>query len=195
MEALVYRGERDVRVENLPDAKLEQPTDALVKISTTNICGSDLHMYEGGTNVEKGKVLGHENLGEVTEIGKAVSRVKVGDLVCQPFNISCGFCKNCERGFTSACLNMNPDKPDAAYGYAGMGPYNGGQAEFLRVPFADFSCLVLPEGAEEKQNDYVMFADIWPTGYHAIELACVQTGESVVIYGAGPSDCSPHLPH
>ena len=186
MKALVYKGERDVRVENVPDAKIEQPTDALIKITTTNICGSDLHMYEGRTNVEKGKVLGHENLGEVIEIGKAVSKVKVGDLVCLPFNISCGFCKNCERGFTAACLNMNPEKPGAAYGYAGMGPYDGGQAEFLRVPFADFNCLVLPEGAEEKQNDYVMLADIWPTGYHATELACVQPGESVVVYGAGP---------
>jgi glutathione-independent formaldehyde dehydrogenase len=136
MKALVYRGARDVHVEDVPDAKLEQPTDVLVKITTTNICGSDLHMYEGRTNVEKGKVLGHENLGEVIEIGKAVSRVKVGDLVCVPFNISCGFCKNCERGYTSACLTMNPDKPGAAYGYAGMGPYSGGQAEYLRCLMA-----------------------------------------------------------
>jgi len=186
MKALVYEGPRNVKVKNVPDAKMEKPTDALVKVTTTNICGSDLHMYEGRTNVEKGKILGHENLGEVMEVGKSVSRVKVGDLVCLPFNVSCGYCENCERGYTSACLEVNPGKTGGAYGYAGMGPYEGGQAEFLRVPFADFNCLVLPEGAEEKQNDYVMLADIWPTGYHATELAAVMPGESVVVYGAGP---------
>src|ERR1700688_4096415 len=186
MKALVYKGLRDVRVEEVPDAKIEQPTDVLVKVTTTNICGSDLHMYEGRTDVEKGKVLGHENLGEVIEVGKAVSSVKLGDLVCLPFNVSCGFCKNCERGFTGACLTVNPGKAGGAYGYAGMGPYEGGQAEYLRVPYADFNCLVLPEGAQEQQNDYVMLADIWPTGFHATELACVEPGESVVVYGSGP---------
>lgn len=186
MKALVYEGPRSVRVKNVPDPKIEKATDVLVKITTTNICGSDLHMYEGRTDVEKGKILGHENLGEVIEVGKSVSHVKVGDLVCLPFNVSCGYCENCERGFTSACLNVNPGKAGGAYGYAGMGPYEGGQAEFLRVPFADFNCLVLPEDASEKQNDYVMLADIWPTGYHATELAAVQPGESVVVYGAGP---------
>src|SRR5579862_8385937 len=100
MKALVYNGPRDVSVKEVPDAKLVEQTDALVKITTTNICGSDLHMYEGRTDVEKGKVLGHENLGEVIEIGKAVSRVKNGVLVCLPFNVSCGFCENCERGYT-----------------------------------------------------------------------------------------------
>jgi glutathione-independent formaldehyde dehydrogenase len=187
MKALVYNGPRDVSVKNVPDSRIEQPTDVLVKITTTNICGSDLHMYEGRTDVEKGKVLGHENLGEVIEIGKAVSKVKIGDLVCLPFNISCGFCKNCERGYTGFCLTVNPGSAGGAYGYAGMGPYEGGQAEFLRVPYGDFNCLILPEGAEEKQNDYVMLANIWPTSYHATELACVQPGESVFIYGAGLS--------
>lgn len=186
MKALVYNGPKDVSIEEVPDPKIEQPTDALVKITTTNICGSDLHMYEGRTDVEKGKILGHENLGEVIEVGPAVSKVKVGNLVCLPFNVSCGFCKNCERGYTGACLTVNPGKAGGAYGYAGMGPYDGGQAEYLRVPYADFNCLVLPEGAKEKESDYVMLADIWPTGYHATELACVEPGESVVIYGAGP---------
>jgi threonine dehydrogenase-like Zn-dependent dehydrogenase len=143
-------------------------------------------MYEGRTDVETGKILGHENLGEVIEVGNSVSVVKVGDRVCLPFNISCGFCKNCERGYTGFCLTMNPGNAGAAYGYAGMGPYQGGQAEYLRVPFSDFNCLILPEGAEEKENDYVMLADIWPTGYHATELACLLPGESVAIYGAGP---------
>ncbi len=186
MKALIYNGPRDVSVKNVPDAKIEAPTDVLVKITTTNICGSDLHMYDGRTNVEKGKILGHENLGEVIEIGSAVRQVKVGDMVCLPFNISCGYCKNCERGFTGACLTMNPGTAGAAYGYAGMGPYSGGQAEFLRVPYGDFNCLVLPEDAREKEDDYVMLSDIFPTGYHATELAEVQPGESVVIYGAGP---------
>jgi glutathione-independent formaldehyde dehydrogenase len=186
MKALVYRGPKDVRVENVADAKIEQPTDCLVRITSTNICGSDLHMYEGRTSVEEGKVLGHENLGVVEEVGDAVKRVKKGHYVCLPFNISCGFCENCERGYTGFCLTMNPGSAGAAYGYADMGPYQGGQAEYLRVPYADFNCLVLPDDAEDKEDDYVMLADIWPTGYHATELACVQPGESVVVYGAGP---------
>src|SRR5437764_2752241 len=107
MRALVYRGPRDVRVEEVDDPKIEKPTDVLVKITSTNICGSDLHMYEGRTSVEQGKVLGHENLGEVIEVGTAVDRVKVGDRVCLPFNIACGFCKNCERGLTGFCLTVN----------------------------------------------------------------------------------------
>ncbi len=186
MKALVYHGPRDVRVKEVPDAKIERPTDALVKITSTNICGSDLHMYEGRTNVETGKVLGHENLGQVVEVGPAVDRIKVGDWVCLPFNVACGFCKNCERGLTGACLFTNPGTAGAAYGFAGMGPYSGGQAEYLRVPYADFNCLKLPEDAREKEKDYVMLSDIFPTGWHATELAGVRAGDSVVIYGCGP---------
>ncbi len=186
MKALVYYGPYDVRVAEMPDAVIEQPTDVLVKITSTNICGSDLHMYEGRTDMESGKILGHENLGEVVEVGKAVANIKVGDMVCLPFNIGCGHCKNCEKGFTGFCLTMNPGTAGAAYGFAGMGPYSGGQAEYLRVPYGDFNCLKLPEDAIEKENDYVMLSDIFPTGYHATELAGVKPGESVVIYGAGP---------
>jgi glutathione-independent formaldehyde dehydrogenase len=186
MKALVYNGPLDVRIKEVPDAKIERPTDVLVKITSTNICGSDLHMFEGRTDVEKGKVLGHENLGQVVEAGPAVDRIKVGDWVCLPFNISCGFCKNCERGLTGACLFTNPGTAGAAYGFAGMGPYSGGQAEYLRVPYADFNCLKLPEDAREKENDYVMLSDIFPTGWHATELAGLKPGESVVIYGCGP---------
>jgi threonine dehydrogenase-like Zn-dependent dehydrogenase len=175
-----------VEIQNVPDAKIEQPTDVLVKITTTNICGSDLHMYEGRTDVENGKILGHENLGQVTEIGGAVDQIKVGDWVCLPFNISCGFCKNCERGLTGFCLTVNPGNAGGAYGYAGMGPYDGGQAEYLRVPIGDFNCLKLPEDAQEKQADYVMLSDIFPTGWHATELAGLKPGDSVVIYGCGP---------
>jgi threonine dehydrogenase-like Zn-dependent dehydrogenase len=186
MKALVYNGPCDVQVKDMPDAKLVKPTDVLVRITTTNICGSDLHMYEGRTSMESGRILGHENLGEVIEVGNAVYRVKVGDMVCLPFNIGCGFCENCERGYSGFCLTANPGTAGAAYGFAGMGPYSGGQAELLRVPFADYNCLVLPEDAKEKENDYVMLSDILPTGYHATELAGVKPGETVVIYGAGP---------
>lgn len=186
MKALVYNGAHNVSIQDVPDPKIEKPTDVLVRITSTNICGSDLHMYEGRTSVECGKVLGHENLGEVIEVGNAVDRIRKGDRVCLPFNIGCGFCKNCERGLTGFCLTTNPGSAGAAYGYAEMGPYNGGQAEYLRVPYADFNCLQLPPDAEEKEDDYVMLADIWPTGWHATELAGVLPGESVVVYGAGP---------
>jgi threonine dehydrogenase-like Zn-dependent dehydrogenase len=188
MQAVLYNGPRNVSVKNVPDPKIERPTDVLVKITSTNICGSDLHMYEGRTDFEKGRVFGHENLGEVVEIGNAVDRIKVGDMVCLPFNIGCGFCRNCEAGLTAFCLTTNPDPgmAGAAYGFADMGPYNGGQAEYLRVPYADFNCLRLPEDAREKESDYVMVADIFPTGWHATELAGVKAGDSVVIYGSGP---------
>ena len=186
MKALIYNGPRDVQVKTVPDAKIERHTDVLVKITSTNICGSDLHMYEGRTNMEAGRILGHENLGVVIEVGKAVDRVKVGDQVCLPFNIGCGFCEHCERGLTGYCLTVNPGSAGGAYGFAGMGPYSGGQAELLRVPYGDFNCLVLPPDAQEKELDYVMLSDIFPTGYHATELAGVQPGDTVVIYGAGP---------
>ncbi|GIH20063.1 glutathione-independent formaldehyde dehydrogenase [Rugosimonospora africana] len=186
MRALIYQGPRDVAVRDVPDARIERPTDVLVRITSTNICGSDLHMYEGRTSVEQGTVLGHENLGEVVGVGRAVDRVKVGDMVCLPFNVACGFCRNCERGFTGYCLTVNPGFAGGAYGYADMGPYSGGQAELLRVPYGDVNCLRLPPDAREKENDYVMLSDIWPTGYHATELAGVSTGDSVVVYGAGP---------
>lgn len=186
MRAVVYHGPKNVSVDEVPDAAIEKPTDALIRITTTNICGSDLHMYEGRTDVEVGKVLGHENLGEVIEVGEGVDRLKVGDMVCLPFNIACGFCKNCEAGLTGFCLTTNPGSAGAAYGYADMGPYNGGQAELLRVPYADFNALVLPEDAREKEKDYALLSDILPTGYHGTELAQVGIGDSVVIYGAGP---------
>jgi threonine dehydrogenase-like Zn-dependent dehydrogenase len=178
MRALVYHGPKNVSIDDVPDARIERPTDALVKITTTNICGSDLHMYEGRTSVEEGKILGHENLGEVIEVGDAVDRVKVGD--------ACGFCKNCERGFTGFCLSVNEGMAGGAYGYADMGPYAGGQAELLRVPYADFNCLRLPPDVAVKETDYAMLSDIFPTGYHATELAQVATGDSVVVWGAGP---------
>jgi threonine dehydrogenase-like Zn-dependent dehydrogenase len=186
MRAVVFRGAREVAVEQVPDARIEKPTDVLVRITSTSICGSDLHMYEGRTSLEASRVLGHENLGEVIEVGPAVDRIKVGDRVCLPFNISCGTCRNCEHGYSAFCLTTNPGRAGAAYGYADMGPYRGGQAELLRVPYGDVNCLRLPPDAAERENDYVMLADIWPTGYHATELAGVRPGDSVAIYGSGP---------
>lgn len=189
MRALVYDGPRTVTVKEVPDAKIERPTDVLVRITTTNICGSDLHMYEGRTDLETGRVLGHENLGEVVEVGSAVDRVQVGDMVCIPFNVACGFCANCEKGLTAYCLTTNPDPQlaGASYGYADMGPYSGGQAELLRVPYGDFNCLILPPDARERerQRDYVMLADVFPAGWHATQLACVQPGDTVAVFGAG----------
>ncbi|MDT5028180.1 MAG: glutathione-independent formaldehyde dehydrogenase [Micromonosporaceae bacterium] len=190
MKAAVYEGPRTITVKDMPDARIERPTDVLVKITTTNICGSDLHMYEGRTDMESGRILGHENLGEVVATGEAVDRVRVGDMVCVPFNIACGFCAACERGLTNYCLTTNPDPrvAGAAYGFAGMGPYHGGQAELLRVPYGDVNCLVLPPDARdrERQKDYVMLADIFPTGWHATRLAEMVPGDTVVVYGAGP---------
>jgi glutathione-independent formaldehyde dehydrogenase len=188
VKAVVYNGPRDIAVRDIDDPGIEQPTDAVVRITTTNICGSDLHMYEGRTDFEQGRVFGHENLGQVVEVGKGVQRLKVGDWVCLPFNVACGFCANCTRGLTNYCLTAQPGEnmAGAAYGFADMGPWQGGQAELLRVPWADFNALRLPEDAEEKQDDYVMVADIFPTGWHAVEMSGLQAGETIVIYGGGP---------
>ena len=193
MKALVYNGPRNVAVQHVPDPAIERPTDVLVRITTTNICGSDLHMYEGRTDIEPGRVLGHENLGEVVDVGAAVVRIKNGDMVCLPFNIGCGFCENCEKGFTGFCLTCNPGMAGAAYGFAGMGPFNGGQAELLRVPFGDFNCLRLPPDAAERRPTTSCCADIFPTGCHATVLAGLQPGELVVIYGAGRSASWPRF--
>ncbi|MHB2024864.1 MAG: alcohol dehydrogenase catalytic domain-containing protein [Mycobacteriales bacterium] len=157
MQGLVYQGPRRVAVQTVDDPKIEGPLDAIVRITTTNICGSDLHMYEGRTSVEEGKLLGHESMGIVEEVGPAVTRIRVGDRVSVPFNVSCGTCRNCERGWTSFCVRTNPIEgvDGAAYGYANMGPYPGGQAEYLKVPFADFNLLRLPPG-EQHENDFAM---------------------------------------
>ena len=188
MKAVVYHGPRNVSVNEVPDARIEKPTDALVRITSTNICGSDLHMYEGRTDFEEGRIFGHENVGEVVEVGDAVEKVHVGDMISAPFNVSCGHCKNCEHGLTNYCLYANPDPKiaGAAYGFADMGPWAGGQAELLRVPWADFDALRLPEDARERQDDYVMLSDIFPTGYHAVEMSGLQPGETIVILGGGP---------
>ncbi len=187
MKGIVYQGAYDVSVEDVPEPQIQAPTDAIIKITTTNICGSDLHMYEGRTNVEKGTVLGHENMGIVEEVGSAVNRIRKGDRVSVPFNIACGTCRSCNQGWTSFCERTNPIEgmQGAAYGYANMGPYDGGQAEYLRVPYADFNLLQLPEGTEH-ENDFTMLSDIFPTGWHGTELAGMRPGDAVAVYGAGP---------
>jgi glutathione-independent formaldehyde dehydrogenase len=188
VKAVVYEGPRQVSVKDVPDARIERPTDVLVRITSANICGSDLHMYEGRTDFETGRWFGHENMGQVIEVGDGVDKVKVGEYVVLPFNVACGHCKNCERGLTNYCLTAQPvpNWAGAAYGFADMGPWAGGQAELLRVPWGDFNCLRLGEDAVEKQTDYVMLADIFPTGYHATEMANVKPGDQTVIYGGGP---------
>jgi glutathione-independent formaldehyde dehydrogenase len=186
MKAVVFKGPFDVAFEEVDDPRLEGPLDAIVRITTANICGSDLHPYEGRVEMDSGMVLGHENMGIVEEVGPGVDRVKVGDRVSVPFNLACGTCRNCNEGLTSACLRANPSgNPGAGYGYPMMGPYWGGQAELLRVPWADFNLLNLPEGTEH-EADFAMLSDIFPTGYHGTELAHVTPGKTVAIFGAGP---------
>ena len=187
MKAVVYKGKNKVVVEEVPDPRIEAPGDAIVRITTAAICGSDLHMYDERSNAEPGTVFGHENQGVIEDVGRGVVSIQPGDRVVLPFNIACGFCFNCARGYTNACLTANPEAPTAGYGYAGMGPYRGGQAEFLRVPFADFNCLKLPgKPGDEFEDDFVLLADIFPTGWHAAELAHVKSGDSVAVFGAGP---------
>src|SRR5215211_361897 len=185
MRAVVYRKPFEVAVEEVPDPRIEQPNDVIVRITSTCICGSDLHMYEGRTAAEPGIVFGHENLGLIEEVGSGITSLEQGDRVVMPFNVACGFCKNCLGGYTGFCLTVNPGFAGGAYGYVAMGPYPGGQAEYLRVPYADFNCLPLPAGTEH-ESDYALLADIFPTGYHGCELAGVSPGETVAVYGAGP---------
>ncbi|MFB6079097.1 MAG: glutathione-independent formaldehyde dehydrogenase [Halarchaeum sp.] len=190
MKGVVYKGEHEVAVEDVDEPAIQEPTDAILDITTTAICGSDLHMYEGRTAAEPGIVFGHENMGVIEEVGEGVSDLEVGDRVVVPFNVACGHCKNCEEGKTGFCTNVNPSggvPAGGAYGYVGMGPYQGGQAEKLRIPFADFNALKLPgEPGDENEASFALLADIFPTGWHGTELADLQPGESVAIFGAGP---------
>jgi len=186
MKAVTFEGPRKMVVEEKPVPKITAPTDALLRVTTAAICGSDLHMYEGRTELQKGMVVGHEIMGVIEKVGDAVRGIKPGDRVVLPFNIACGYCHNCVRGNTHACLTMN-EQPHAAYGYAGMGPYSGGQAERVLVPYADFNCLKLPgTPGDQFEDDFILLADVFPTGYHATELAFVSPGKTVAIFGAGP---------
>ncbi|RRJ31530.1 glutathione-independent formaldehyde dehydrogenase [Halocatena pleomorpha] len=188
MKAVVFQGDNDVAVEEVDEPEIKNPNEVVVDITTTAICGSDLHMYEGRTDAEPGLVFGHENMGIVEEVGEGVTTLSEGDRIVLPFNVACGFCRNCEAGYTGFCINVNETgsvPAGGAYGYVGMGPYQGGQAEKLRVPYADFNALQLPEG-DEHENSFALLADIFPTGWHGTRLANLQPGESIVIFGAGP---------
>ncbi|MBM9508741.1 glutathione-independent formaldehyde dehydrogenase [Actinacidiphila acididurans] len=185
MKAVVYKGPFEVNVEDVAKPAIQHPNDVIVRVTSTAICGSDLHMYEGRTAAEPGIVFGHENLGIIEETGQGVTSLKKGDRVVMPFNVACGFCKNCAAGYTGYCLTVNPGFAGGAYGYVAMGPWPGGQAEYLRVPYADFNCLKLPEGTAH-ETDFILLADIFPTGYHGCELAGVSPGDSVAVYGGGP---------
>ena len=187
MRAVVWKGPHQMEVEQVDDARIDEPNDVVVKLTTTAICGSDLHMYEGRAPVEPGMVFGHENLGVITEVGPGVRTLQAGDRVVLPFNVSCGFCFNCVRGYPNACLTTNPSAHGGGYGYSGMGPHRGGQAEAVRVPYADYNCLKLPgQPGDELEDDFVLLADVFPTGYHATEQAHVLPGDTVAIFGAGP---------
>jgi glutathione-independent formaldehyde dehydrogenase len=160
----------------------------ILKVITTNICGSDQHMVRGRTTVSAGTVLGHEITGEIIETGSDVEFMKVGDLCSVPFNIACGRCWNCKAGHTGVCLNVNAARPGAAYGYVDMGGWIGGQAEYVMVPYADFNLLKFPDydQAMEKIGCLTTLSDIFPTGYHGCIQANVQPGKTVYIAGAGP---------
>ena len=164
------------------------PHGAILRIVSTNICGSDQHMVRGRTTAPAGLILGHEITGEVIEAGPDVEFIKVGDLCSVPFNIACGRCRSCKEGNTGVCLNTNPDRPGSAYGYVDMGGWVGGQAQYVMVPYADWNLLKFPdrEQAMEKILDLTMLSDIFPTGFHGVYTAGVGPGSTVYIAGAGP---------
>jgi threonine dehydrogenase-like Zn-dependent dehydrogenase len=196
MKALRWYGKGDVRVEEVPDPEILEPRDAIVKITSTAICGSDLHLYDGYMpTMEKGDILGHEPMGEVVEVGREVRKLSVGDRVVVPFTISCGECFYCKKGLFSACERTNPNAEMAAkvmghttaglFGYSHLtGGYPGGQAEYLRVPHADVSPIKIPAGVPDEK--VLFLSDIFPTGYMAAENAQIQPGDTVAVWGCGP---------
>ena len=182
-----------VQVQNIDFPKLELGKrkcnhGVILKVISTNICGSDQHMVRGRTTAPEGLVLGHEITGQVIEAGSDVEYIHVGDIVSVPFNIACGRCRNCKEGKTGICLNVNPARPGAAYGYVDMGGWVGGQADYVMVPYADFNLLKFPDNdqAMAKIRDLTLLSDIFPTGYHGAVTAGVGPGSVVYIAGAGP---------
>src|ERR1700682_5201137 len=182
---LAYMGPGKVEIQSIDFPKLALGSrkcdhGVILKIVTTNICGSDQHMVRGRTTAPHGLILGHEITGEVIETGRDVEFIKQGDLCSVPFNIACGRCRNCKEGKTGICLNVNPARPGAAYGYVDMGGWKGGQAEYVMVPYADFNLLKFPDRdqAMEKIRDLTMLSDIFPTGYHGAVTAGVGTGST-----------------
>ncbi len=198
MRALTWHGKHDVRVDTVPDPKIVNPRDAVIKVTSTAICGSDLHLYDGYIpSMLKGDILGHEFMGEVVETGPGVTNLKKGDRVVVPFVIACGKCFFCEKQLFSACDNSNPaDKQDMSevlygrpmsglFGYSHMtGGYAGGQAEYARVPFADVGPIVVPDGLEDEK--VLFLSDILPTGWMAAENCDIEPGDTVAVWGCGP---------
>ncbi|MGO9307692.1 MAG: formaldehyde dehydrogenase, glutathione-independent [Spirochaetia bacterium] len=190
---VIYLGPGRVEVQSIDFPKLALGTrtcehGVILKVVSTNICGSDQHMVRGRTTAQPGLVLGHEITGEVIEAGRDVEFIKVGDLCSVPFNIACGRCRNCKEGRTGICLNVNPSRPGAAYGYVDMGGWVGGQAEYVMVPYADFNLLRFPDKqqAMAKIRDLTLLSDIFPTGYHGAVSAGVGPGSIVYVAGGGP---------
>jgi glutathione-independent formaldehyde dehydrogenase len=190
---LAYMGPGKVEIQSIDFPKLEIGSrkcehGVILKIVSTNICGSDQHMVRGRTTAPHGLILGHEITGEVIEAGRDVEFIKVGDICSVPFNIACGRCRNCKEGKTGICLNVNPARPGAAYGYVDMGGWVGGQAEYVMVPYADFNLLKFPDKAKAmaKIKDLTLLSDIFPTGYHGAFTAGVTTGSTVYVAGGGP---------
>jgi len=183
-----------VEVQSIPFPKLEDPRGrsighgVILKVVSTNICGSDQHMVRGRTTAPAGLILGHEITGQVVEAGRDVEMLKVGDLVSVPFNVACGRCRTCKEQHTGVCLTVNPARAGGAYGYVDMGGWVGGQAEYVMVPYADFNLLKFPDAAQamEKIRDLTCLSDILPTGYHGAVMAGVGPGTTVYIAGAGP---------
>ena len=196
MKAVCWHGVHDVRVDTVPDPQIINPRDAIIKITATAICGSDLHLYDGYIpSMKSGDILGHEFMGEVVELGAGVQNLKLGDRVVVPFTISCGSCFFCERDLWSACDNSNPNAPVAEalygsspaglFGYSHLfGGYAGGQAEYVRVPFADVGPIKIPEGIPDEK--VLFLSDIFPTGYMAAENCNIHPGDTVAIWGCGP---------
>ncbi len=196
MKAVCWHGANDVRVDTVPDPKILNPRDAIIKITSTAICGSDLHLYNGFIpTMEPGDILGHEFMGEVVEVGREIKNLKVGDRVVVPFTISCGNCFFCQRDLSSLCDNSNPNawmaeklyghSPSGLFGYTHLfGGYAGGQAEYVRVPFADVGPFKIPDGLTDEQ--VLFLTDIFPTGYMAAENCNIQPGDTVAIWGCGP---------
>jgi threonine dehydrogenase-like Zn-dependent dehydrogenase len=196
MKAVCWHGNNDVRVETVPDPKLINPRDAIVKITSTAICGSDLHLYDGYVpTMQPGDIIGHEFMGEVVEVGKGVRNLQVGDRVVVPAAIACGNCLFCNQSLWSLCDNANPNAwmaekifgytPSGLYGYSHLaGGYAGGQAEYVRVPFADVGPVKVPEGLSDEQ--VLFLSDIFPTGYMAAEYCNIQPGDVVAVWGCGP---------
>src|SRR6478672_7229948 len=190
---VAYMGPGQVEVQSIDFPKLELGSrqchhGVILKIVTTNICGSDQHMVRGRTTAPAGLILGHEITGEVIEAGRDVEFIKVGDLCSVPFNIACGRCRNCKEGKTGICLNVNKSRPGAAFGYVDMGGWVGGQADYVMCPYADFNLLKFPDKAQAmaKIRDLTLLSDIFPTGYHGAVTAGVGPGTTVYVAGAGP---------